>query len=82
MLVNDIPGPARLEAVEAELKRRPEAARTSDEGERLKAKTDALARVIAQGNANLARPPLSAFGSKKLVVETIRPCRLQVPTAD
>ncbi len=56
-LRDNILSTARLEAIEAEMESRLKEARSSGEGDRLKAKADALARDIAQGNANLARLP-------------------------
>jgi site-specific DNA recombinase len=56
-LLDDILDPKRLDAVEAEVARRLRAERASGEADRLQKQLDALARDIAQGNANLARLP-------------------------
>jgi site-specific DNA recombinase len=56
-LRDDILSPERLDEIESAVKDRLEKERASGEEARLKAKADALARDIAQGNANLARLP-------------------------
>jgi DNA invertase Pin-like site-specific DNA recombinase len=69
VLLDNVLDPARLDEVEAEMKRRLEAERDSGGADRLRRQIEALERDIAQGNTNLARLPEDRLAG---VVATIR----------